>query len=343
MTQEFTETDLLALANAEGELTESELAQVAQLEDPDKPKEPQFSFDQECQDELLAVMLTVPEFAAEAVKLVKPDYFVNAEHRLIAKHAITYVHEHGGVPGQAVLRHLLLNDLREKPEDVRARYMGTMYRLLNYTPIGSASYYRKAITRFAQLALVRRAIREFVEVEKQGKNGIADFYTQIGQAIQVGTTADASKAYLIENLDSIPAVTWQIDQHVPAGGFGVIYGPFGSGKSFYTLDLALSVASGLPYLGQYEVAVGPVCYIAAEGGSGLAKRIRAWQHARLANDDAHFKNLERNFLLILETFDLVADATAPMRIAALCKQKLRRYGSITSAGRSIEFPFGPRA
>lgn len=55
----------------------------------------------------------------------------------------------------------------------------------------------------------------------------------------------------------------------------MLYGPSGVGKSFVALDLALSVATGTPWHGVL-VEEGPVVYVAAEGVSGMGRRIDAW-------------------------------------------------------------------
>jgi hypothetical protein len=56
----------------------------------------------------------------------------------------------------------------------------------------------------------------------------------------------------------------------------------GSGKTFLALDLALTVASGGEWLGEFEVQRGAVVYVVAEGGGGVGLRIRAWkQHHRV--------------------------------------------------------------
>ena len=54
----------------------------------------------------------------------------------------------------------------------------------------------------------------------------------------------------------------------------------GNGKTFVALDLALTVASGGTWLGEFGVRRGPVVYVVAEGGSGVAQRIRAWKQHR---------------------------------------------------------------
>lgn len=58
------------------------------------------------------------------------------------------------------------------------------------------------------------------------------------------------------------------------------YGPEGVGKTFVSLDLALSLATGDPWLGHPVQLRGPVVYIAGEGQSGMKKRVAAWKADR---------------------------------------------------------------
>jgi RecA-family ATPase len=52
------------------------------------------------------------------------------------------------------------------------------------------------------------------------------------------------------------------------------------GKSFIAIDMALSVASGRPWQG-HVTRQGFVLYIAAEGGTGITKRVAAWLKTRV--------------------------------------------------------------
>lgn len=54
------------------------------------------------------------------------------------------------------------------------------------------------------------------------------------------------RVYTIAELDSLPEMSWQIEEHFPSNSFVVMYGASGSGKSFAALDMALSVATGVP-------------------------------------------------------------------------------------------------
>lgn len=52
----------------------------------------------------------------------------------------------------------------------------------------------------------------------------------------------------------VPDEEWLIDRVLPADGFTFIVGAEATGKSFYTLTIAESVATGKPWLGQFNVS-----------------------------------------------------------------------------------------
>ena len=60
-----------------------------------------------------------------------------------------------------------------------------------------------------------------------------------------------------------------------AGGASVVYGPSNTGKSFWGLELAASVATGRPFMDSLEVDQGAVIYFALEGIHGARNRIHA--------------------------------------------------------------------
>ena len=65
---------------------------------------------------------------------------------------------------------------------------------------------------------------------------------------------------------------------IPEAGLVVIFGESGSGKTFFALDIACSVARGEPWRG-LAVKQGAVAYIAAEDVSGVRMRVKAYtQH-----------------------------------------------------------------
>lgn len=56
----------------------------------------------------------------------------------------------------------------------------------------------------------------------------------------------------------------------------LVFGDSNAGKSFFALDLALSLATGEAWLGHRPAKVGHVVYVCAEGADGVRDRIDAW-------------------------------------------------------------------
>lgn len=81
---------------------------------------------------------------------------------------------------------------------------------------------------------------------------------------------------------------WQLEYRPPeflveglieTESLGLIFGDPGCGKSFVAVDLAMSVATGIPFHGR-EVKRGSVFFIAGEGHNGLTRRMAAWAKDR---------------------------------------------------------------
>lgn len=79
-----------------------------------------------------------------------------------------------------------------------------------------------------------------------------------------------------EDLASLRPADPLVDGLLYKGTLAQISGPPGSFKSFLTVGMACSVASGESWCGHAVPAVGSVVYVAAEGASGLRARVHAW-------------------------------------------------------------------
>jgi hypothetical protein len=74
---------------------------------------------------------------------------------------------------------------------------------------------------------------------------------------------------------------WLIKGVLPKADLGVVFGESGSGKSFFVSDMALSLALGKSWRG-HKSRQSRVVYLAAEGGSGFRKRLKAYeQHHKI--------------------------------------------------------------
>jgi len=105
------------------------------------------------------------------------------------------------------------------------------------------------------------------------------------------------------------------------GAASVVYGESNVGKTFFALDIALHVAAGLPWHGN-KVALmlganrlGPVVYVAAEGGVGINNRIEAIRH-----DNPDLLK-ESNFTLLPTGLDLCGATDGEALVTAI-KEKM---------------------
>ena len=87
-------------------------------------------------------------------------------------------------------------------------------------------------------------------------------YTWVSDAV-----LDLDSRYLLKGL---------IDQ----GSFTLIYGPSGSGKSFFTADIAQHIATGQLWRGR-KVNQSLVVYVASEAGASILRRFIGWRDNRL--------------------------------------------------------------
>jgi hypothetical protein len=76
--------------------------------------------------------------------------------------------------------------------------------------------------------------------------------------------------------EALPPPEWLVDDLLVRGGVAWLVGKWGTGKSFWAIDLALSVGLGRDFHG-LTVHQAPVLVVVAEGAAGLGARIEAWE------------------------------------------------------------------
>ena len=96
-------------------------------------------------------------------------------------------------------------------------------------------------------------------------------------AVQASTQATPAKFQVVEAdaFATQASQRWLIKGVVPRADLVVLFGASGSGKSFVCIDLAAHICQGKAWRG-HRVTKGRVVYVAAEGGSGFRKRLRAY-------------------------------------------------------------------
>lgn len=109
------------------------------------------------------------------------------------------------------------------------------------------------------------------------------------------------KTFTFNDLKAMPQTKWLIRGIIPEATAGILSGETGSFKSFFSLDMALSIAIGIPWQGN-DTKPGNVLYIAAEGFFTMLERARAWALY-------HDIELPENFHIVKEPVNLSEPAT----------------------------------
>jgi AAA domain len=100
---------------------------------------------------------------------------------------------------------------------------------------------------------------------------LAAFHSRNGR----GEPPEPFTIYSADDLAHLPPPSYLVADYVIARGHSVLYGGPGAYKSFLALAWSLSIASGIDWC-DHAVEPGAVLYIAAEGFSGLLRRVDAW-------------------------------------------------------------------
>jgi hypothetical protein len=147
----------------------------------------------------------------------------------------------------------------------------------------------EAITQHAALireAAERRRILEGAQRVVEAISGAEDtsIARDLLRDVYQGLTSSGHRPRLqiFDILDVIAEVQgageaeYLIEGKWPAGDYGVLGAEDKAGKTWVTLDLGVSVATGTRWLGRYECAQGPVLLFLGEGGKrGMERRLRA--------------------------------------------------------------------
>jgi hypothetical protein len=93
-----------------------------------------------------------------------------------------------------------------------------------------------------------------------------------------GASSSANKFQLVpaHTLKTNKPLEWQIEGIMELCAFCLMFGDSGTMKSFLALDMALCVATGVPFHGR-KVNRGPVVIVVGEGLNGYGRRIAAWE------------------------------------------------------------------
>jgi hypothetical protein len=192
-----------------------------------------------------------------------------------------------------------LNDVRGfgGAEGVRARAEGL--RILKgtspkqYERIGNDLEKRGVMQRAELDALVEARHQEIINkarrerLEAEERERIDEAYRREQLAAEA-SVAQAPKVLYLDQLDTLPEPRDFVEGLLCDGQVSVIFGDTNIGKTYLAIDLGMHVALGRSWQGR-DVERGGVVYVAAEGGGGIKRRIRAFQqHHGIRPADAAF-------------------------------------------------------
>ena len=116
---------------------------------------------------------------------------------------------------------------------------------------------------------------------------------------------------------------WQIRGILESGTLSLTFGDVGKGKTFMSLDMACSIATGRAFHGHAIKDAGPVIYVCGEGHAGIKRRLRAWEifHGQtldgaplfISSAPAAFTD-PASVAIVLETVREVAAESGPPRL-----------------------------
>jgi len=164
-----------------------------------------------------------------------------------------------------------------------------LIELLETTPVADPAYVAEIV---AERSRRRQLIRLFESGLQRAYESADDVDTQLERTVeelrripaQNGLRAAAIMTrpgiYTREALDQLPPREDLITGLLPRRGLVLLAAWRGSAKSFLAIDMAATVAAGLPtFWGRKVTASGPVIYVAHEGTDGIKARLAAWEQA----------------------------------------------------------------
>jgi len=238
-----------------------------------------FSFDDPTfQRELVSTILTDPDWLAFGSSWIKPNYLTERTHRLLLTISYAYHKEYKTVPTISALRTEInqrLNDKRHVP-----LYLAELECTIGaYMPgMDSKKYIRDKMIAFAKTKASQQVFHKFLSDCKSGKTHPGKLSASLAkqlQSIEERLTLDHSTYALGERIDS-NRPEWLITGLIRRNTIAVLFGESGSRKTWIALDLALSVATGTPFLGRFPVKQGKVFYVISEGADDFEFRAKAW-------------------------------------------------------------------
>ncbi|MGB5113527.1 MAG: AAA family ATPase [Mycobacterium sp.] len=230
---------------------------------------------------VLGGMLLSKDAIADVLEKMKPGDFYRPAHQNVYE-AILDLYDRGE-PADAVT---VAAELDRRGQLRRVGGAPYLHTLISTVPTAAnAGYYATIV---AEKALLRRLVEAGTRVVQYGYAGAdgADVHDIVDRAQSeiravtgpraAATPALADLLLSRSDLAALPDAEPLIGGVLDRGTVALLYGKWGTGKSFIALDWAASVATGRRWQGRPS-GQARVLYVAAEGAFGMKARVHAWE------------------------------------------------------------------
>lgn len=246
------------------------------LVDPDAPSPDginSIKLGEDLQRQIVANILNEPSLCEFAAANLDPRAFTHKAHVVALQVSFEHWRKYRELMPKTLLEPVFAEKVKERKDAIAMR--GELRACLEYVALVSPAYFRDKIIELAQMQVVGRATQKLME------NGdLKAYYDLIAEARAIAPDSGEETLYSDDELEDLEDLQWQITDHFPKNGTITVFGSSGVGKSFLCLDMANSIAAGIPFLGRWATIQGRVLYVCSEGSYGLKGRVWAWKAAK---------------------------------------------------------------
>jgi hypothetical protein len=232
----------------------------------------------EAERQVLGALLTsdtAVERVLVEVNLKASDYYL--EKHAAVHEAVDELHQEGKRADQVTAAEKLKR--AGKLEQVGETYLEELAQSVEAP--GNAKQHAEIVREKSRQRQTAQVGHQVVEAAKRGSlNGELELAARELLELAEGSSEPdhlvQARLYSLADLDELPPPQYLVRPFLREADLNVLIGKPGTAKSFFALALGLHIASGTPWSNGAKVTQGVVAYVAAEGLSGIRKRVAAW-------------------------------------------------------------------
>jgi replicative DNA helicase len=151
------------------ELNEEEQSKLSAITNPDDEQTEQYSWSNEFQRNIVALLLNDRWFAVQCRDLISPNYFVDETHQLLCRNLFAYLEKWNSIPQKSFVLQEVEDAISNKDSKIKQHYIAETNALYQkYVPnLESREYLLEKILNFAKLMSLKRAFDESLNLMKR--------------------------------------------------------------------------------------------------------------------------------------------------------------------------------